>query len=179
MGISVGLWQLGGFAVTAVLGTLLHFLFEWSGENRVVGLFSAVNESIWEHMKLLYYPALLVGVVEYAFWGGEVEQFWCVKLAGLLFGLALIPVLYYTYTGTLGVEKDWFNITIFFLAAAAVYWLETKLLAQTPVCQFPPPLCLGAIVMIGVTFAALTFSPPQWPLFVDPVTGTYGYQPKK
>ena len=50
MGLRVGLWQLGGFAFTAVFGTALHFLFDWSGKNTVVGLFSAVNESIWEHM---------------------------------------------------------------------------------------------------------------------------------
>ena len=179
MGLRVGLWQLGGFAFTAVFGTALHFLFDWSGKSTVVGLFSAVNESIWEHMKLLYYPALLFAVIEWAFWGGAVEQFWCVKLAGLLFGLALVPVLYYTYTGAFGVEKDWFNIAIFFLAAAAVYWLESRLFGLTPACQLPPGLCLGAIGLIGAAFVMLTFSPPRWPLFADPVTGTYGYQPEK
>jgi hypothetical protein len=173
---SVALWQMGGFVFTAIFGTLLHFLFEWSGRNVVVGLFSAVNESIWEHMKLLYYPMVIFALLQYLFWGRGVEQFWCVKLAGLLFGLALIPVLYYTYTGALGVEMDWFNIAIFFVAAAAVCRLETWLFHLTPVCQLPPALCLGAILLIGAAFVTLTFSPPRWPLFADPVTGTYGYQ---
>ena len=179
MGVAVVWWQVAGFVFAAVLGTLLHFLFDWSGQKAVVGLFSPVNESIWEHMKLLYYPALLFAVLECGFWGGAVEQFWCVKLAGLLFGLALIPVLYYTYTGALGVERGWLNIIIFFLAAGAVYWLETRLLALTPACLCPPALCLGAIILIGAAFAVLTFSPPKWPLFADPVTGAYGYQSKQ
>lgn len=179
MGTSVALWQLGGFVFTAIVGSLLHFLFDWSGRNAVAALFSAVNESVWEHMKLLYYPAVLFAVAEYLFWGGEVTQFWCVKLAGLLFGLALIPVLYYTYTGALGVEADWFNIAIFFLAAAAVYWLESRLFALAPACQLPPALCLGAILLIGAAFMLLTFVPPRKPLFADPVTGTYGYQRRK
>ena len=179
MGLRVGLWQLGGFAFTAVFGTALHFLFDWSGKNTVVGLFSAVNESIWEHMKLLYCPALLFAVIEWAFWGGAVEQFWCVKLAGLLFGLALIPVLYYTYTGALGLERAWVNIAIFFVAAGAMYWLETKLLALTPACLLPPVLCLGVMGLVGAAFTVLTFRPFRWPLFADPVTGTYGYQPEK
>jgi hypothetical protein len=157
------------------LGTLLHFLFEWSGENRVVGLFSAVNESIWEHMKLLYYPALLVGVVEYAFWGGEVEQFWCVKLAGLLFGLALIPVLYYTYTGTLGVEKDWFNITIFFLAAGTAFWLETKLFHKPFFCSGKEKYAVASIILWIILFTLFTFYPPHIPFFRDPLTQSYGY----
>jgi hypothetical protein len=179
MGTSVALWQWGGFVFTAIVGSLLHFLFDWSGRNAVPALFSAVNESVWEHMKLLYYPAVLFAVVEYLFWGGDVEQFWCVKLAGLLFGLALIPVLYYTYTGALGVEADWFNIAIFFLAAAAVYWLESRLFALTPACQLPSVLCLGIILLIGAAFMLLTFVPPRKPLFADPVTGTYGYQPEE
>jgi hypothetical protein len=178
MGATLGLWQLGGFVFTAILGTLLHFLFDWSGKKAAVGLFSAVNESIWEHMKLLYYPMALFALLQYWFWSGEVEQFWCVKLAGLIFGLALIPVLYYTYTGALGLERAWFNIAIFFVAAAAVYWLECRLFALTPAWLLPPALCAGLIIMIGASFMLLTFVPPQWPLFADPVTGSYGFQRK-
>ena len=170
----MALWQWGGFVFTAILGTLLHFLFDWSGQKAVVGLFSAVNESIWEHMKLLYYPMVLFALLQYGFWGREVEQFWCVKLAGLLFGLALIPVLYYTYTGALGIEAGWFNIVIFFIATAAVYWLESRLFTRIPTWQLPSALCVSLILMIGAAFAVLTFVPPRRPLFADPVTGGYG-----
>ena len=113
-------WQMVGFIFTAVAGTLLHFLFDWTGGNAVAALFSAVNESIWEHMKLLYYPMLIFAFVEYSLWGKGISQFWCVKLTGMLAGLALIPILYYTYTGILGMSADWFNITIFFFAAAVI-----------------------------------------------------------
>ena len=47
------------FIFISVLGVLLHFTYEWSGDNAVVGLFSAVNESTWEHLKLLFFPFLL------------------------------------------------------------------------------------------------------------------------
>ena len=36
----------------SVIGTLLHFMYEWSGHNKVVSLFAAVNESTWEHIKI-------------------------------------------------------------------------------------------------------------------------------
>ena len=45
-----------GFIFVAALGTLLHFTFEWSNQNRIVAFFSAVNESMWEHLKLLVFP---------------------------------------------------------------------------------------------------------------------------
>ena len=166
-------WQLGGFLFTSVVGTLLHFLFEWTGENILAALFSAVNESIWEHMKLLFYPMLLFSLFQYRKWGREREDFWCVKLRGILWGLLLIPVLYYSYTGILGVKADWFNVTIFFLAAAFVYWFEARQFSKNRTCKGPGPAVAG-LVLIAAVFTLFTFRPPHIPLFRDPLTGTYG-----
>ena len=166
---------MGGFVFTAIVGTLLHFLFDWSKGSPLIALFSAVNESIWEHLKLLFYPMVVVAITEYFFWGKAAANFWCVKLVGILAGLLLIPVLYYTYTGILGVNADWFNITIFFLAAAAVYWMESKLLLQNLSCPLCPKVAVSLLVLLAILFSVLTFSPPRIPLFQDPVTGTYGY----
>ena len=168
-------WQLGGFMATATVGTLLHFLFDWTGGNVIVALFSAVNESIWEHLKLLFYPSVAVAVVQYFFWGKTVQSFWCIKLMGVLFGLVLIPVVYYTYTGILGVNADWFNITIFFLVAAALYWVETKLFQRGYTCQLGPGLAVTLIFLIAIAFTVFTFVPPHIPFFQDPMTGTYGF----
>lgn len=167
---------MGGFIFTAVVGTLLHFLFDWASENTVAALFSAVNESIWEHLKLLFYPMIAVAVIEYLFWGKETCSFWCIKLIGILAGLMLIPVVYYTYTGVLGVKADWFNIAIFFLAAAVVYWMETKLFQRGYTCQITAKLAMILICLISIAFTILTFIPPHIPLFQDPLTGTYGFQ---
>ena len=154
-----------GFIITGVAGTLLHFLYDWTGQNPVVGAFSAVNESVWEHMKLLFFPMLVFSFLEYATVGKGYPNFWCVKLMGTLVGLTVIPVLYYTYTGALGLSADWFNITIFFIAAATVYWLETKLLQKKiPHCPFPAPAVAG-LLGLGVIFVMLTYYPPNLPLF--------------
>ena len=56
---------------TAILGTLLHFTYEWSNENRIVGFFSAVNESTWEHLKILFYPMIITTIIEMIFIGKE------------------------------------------------------------------------------------------------------------
>ena len=50
---------------TVILGTLLHFTYQWSGRNPVIGIFSAVSESTWEHLKLLAIPMLLFLFPEY------------------------------------------------------------------------------------------------------------------
>jgi len=169
-------WQMAGFVFTAVAGTLLHFFFDWSGGNVAVALFSAVNESIWEHLKLLFYPMLLFAAVEYFNWGREVDSFFCIKLIGNLLGFALIVAVYYTYTGALGVKADWFNVTLFFLAAAVVYWAETKLFQRGFVCPVDEKWAFLLIVLIAALFTIATFLPLQIPLFEDPMTGTYGFQ---
>ena len=167
-------WQIAGFVFTGVLGTLLHFLFDWTGGSVIAALFSAVNESIWEHMKLLFYPMLLFAGIEYRFWGKKNPSFWCVKLVGILTGLALIPVLYYAYTGILGVSADWFNVVIFFIAAGVTYLLETKLFERGFRCRFSGAAFI-CLLLVAVTFTVLTFLPPRIPLFQDPITGTYGF----
>lgn len=169
---SIPNWQMAGFLFVSVAGTLLHFLYEWTGENTVAGLFSAVNESIWEHMKLVYVPMLLFALVQKRF--ADDGNFWCIKLAGILTALILIPVLYYTYTGALGISADWFNITIFFLAAGVAYYLEKRLFQRMLSCHVKPAIALGALILIGVLFGIFTFYPPRIPLFADPVTGEFG-----
>ena len=118
---------------------------------------------------------VIFGVIEYFFWGKEVDSFWCIKLTGILLGLALIPVVYYTYTGILGVKADWFNITIFFLAAGTVYWVETKLFQRGAACRLGPKTAVALMVLLAALFTVLTFAPPRIPLFQDPLTGTYGF----
>ena len=176
MKLSIACWQLAGFAFTAVVGTFLHFLFDLTGENRTVALFSAVNESIWEHLKLLFYPIIFFALAEYFFWGQTQESFWCIKLMGVLLGLVLIPAVYYTYTGALGASADWLNITIFFLTAGMVFWVETKLFEKGIACPVGSKLAVFLLCLMTITFTVFTFKPPHIPLFRDPATGTYGFR---
>ena len=111
---SIGLWELMGFALTSLFGTVLHFLYDLLGGAAWVAPFSGVNESTWEHMKLLFWPMFLFAVAESLF-VREREDFWCIKARGTLLGLLLIPVLFYTYNGVIGPSPDPINIAIFFI----------------------------------------------------------------
>ncbi|MBE6633227.1 MAG: hypothetical protein E7620_02665 [Ruminococcaceae bacterium] len=170
---SIGLWQLLGFSVTALGGTLLHFLYQWLGEAAWIAPFSGVNESTWEHMKLLFWPMLLYAAAQRLFFR-EGEDFWCVKLRGILLGLALIPILFYTYNGVVRKSPDWLNIAIFFLSAAVSFFYETRLFRSERVrCAFPKA-ALGVLLAIALLFVIFTFQTPTLGIFKDPITGTYG-----
>lgn len=169
----ISLWQFAGFALTSLGGTLLHFLYDWTNESVLIAPFSGVNESTWEHMKLLYFPLFLFALIQSRFFK-EYENFWCVKLVGILTGLALIPVLFYTYNGVFGKSPDWLNIAIFFISAAMAFLLETRLLKKDSLSCKRPCLAFVLICLIGVLFVVFTFATPEILLFQDPLTGTYG-----
>ena len=173
MKTKIGLWQLFGFAVTSLLGTLLHYLYEWLGKAAWVAPFSGVNESTFEHMKLLFWPMLLFALIESFFFRAR-EDFWCVKLRGILLGLILIPVLFYTYNGVIGKSPDWLNIAIFFVAAAVAYLYETRRFEKEDMRFCAPRLSFILLCLIALCFVIFTFWTPRLALFLDPVTGTYG-----
>lgn len=175
MGGRVARWQLGGFLFVCAAGTALHFLYQWSGESVAAAPFAAVNESVWEHMKLLFWPMLLWAGAERAVLGGYSRGFWPAKALGILLGLALIPALYYTYTGALGVSVMWVDIAIFFVAAAAAFLAETRMLARDWRCRGGARAsALVLLLLLSAAFVLCTFVPPRFPLFRDPVTGFYG-----
>ena len=175
MGGRVARWQLGGFLFVCAAGTALHFLYQWSGESVAAAPFAAVNESVWEHMKLLFWPMLLWAGAERAVLGGYSRGFWPAKALGILLGLALIPALYYTYTGALGVSVMWVDIAIFFVAAAAAFLAETRMLARDWRCRGGARAsALVLLLLLSAAFVLCTFVPPRFPLLRDPVTGFYG-----
>ena len=173
MNRSVSLWQLMGFALTSLGGTILHFLYEWLGESSWVAPFSGVNESTWEHMKLLFWPMFIYAIVQ-SFFFRDREDFWCIKLRGILLGLGLIPLIFYTYNGVIGKSPDWLNIVIFFISAAIAYIYETRLFnVETAHCK-KPKLALTALCIVALLFVLFTFITPKIGVFTDPLTGMYG-----
>ena len=170
---TVWLFELFGFAVTSLGGTLLHFLYDWLGESYWIAPFSGVNESTWEHMKLLFWPMLIFAFVQ-SFFFKDYSAYWCIKMRGILLGLMLIPVIFYTYNGVIGPSPDWVNISIFFVSAAAVYLYETKSLYNKDfICQ-NPHVCIAILYTVAALFVIFTFSTPHIGIFKDPLTGGFG-----
>ena len=170
---SVPVWQLVGFIFTSVGGSILHFLYGWLGDSVWIAPFSGVNESTWEHMKLLFWSMFIFAVVQ-SFFFSDYKEFWCVKLRGILLGLALIPGIYYIYNGVIGKSPDWLNIAIFFISAAAAYVYELRLFNSGRLDCKSPKVNLAVLCVVAALFAVFTFAAPELELFRDPLTGAYG-----
>ena len=170
---SIGIWQLWGFAITALGGTLLHFLYDWLGEAVWIAPFSGVNESTWEHMKLMFWPMFIFAIVQ-SFFFKERYDFRCIKLRGSVLGLVLIPIIFYTYNGVIGKSPDWVNISIFFVAAAIAYIYEYRLLMTAGTSCRSPKWAFALLCIIAIAFIAFTFATPKLNIFKDPITMAYG-----
>ncbi|MEG1657429.1 MAG: DUF6512 family protein [Oscillibacter sp.] len=168
-------WNLAGFLWTVAAGTALHFVFAWSGESSFAAGFSAVNESTWEHMKLLFFPMFLFSMVELCVQGRNYSNFTAVRALSTALGVALIPVLFYTYTGICGGHRLWADIAVFVLAALGAFSLDFYLLRRgTFSARWMQVAGLAALWALAFLFVYFTFHPPLLPLWRDPVTLGYG-----
>ncbi len=163
-------WCLAGFVFTCAAGIMLHYLYDLTKGNRIAALFSGVNESTWEHMKLLFFPLFVFALIQSVYFKDYVG-FWCVKLAGILTGLLLIPVLFYTINGVFGKTPDWVNIGLFFVCAAAAFILEYALFNKNVFSCKNPRFSLAVLFMIGALFAVFTFFSAPYTFVYRPDNG--------
>lgn len=116
------------FIFISILGVLLHFTYEWSGDNSFVGLFSAVNESTWEHLKLLFFPMLLLTIFEILLMPDKLpENFLFSRTIGIVSGMAFIVISFYTILGVIGKSYDSINIALYFAGVLYALTVENKL----------------------------------------------------
>lgn len=179
-----------GAVFTVVLGSLIHFLYGWSGNNFIIGLFAPINESPWEHMKLVFTPLILFGFVDFYFikihpersraCRGRVERaiplcFALLKEIGI--GIAFILAVFYLYTSLTGHSILAVDISSFVIAIVLAKWFGYKILIGSfKSWEFSGLNTISAILLILITafFVYATISPPHINLFQDPITTTYG-----
>lgn len=168
-------WTIAGMIFTLILGTLLHFTYTWSSGNPLVAIFSAVNESTWEHLKLLFTPMFLFAVLEYFAYGSELPNFIPVKFLSILLGMFTIVATFYTYTGIVGQNYLWADIGTFILGVIVSY-LFSYIVLQTDYFTSSIAFLIGlaGLLLLLICFFVFTFNPPQLPLFQDPITLAYG-----
>jgi len=167
-------YELVGIIFTIIFGSLLHFTFEFSGRNPVVGVFSAVNESVWEHLKLAFWPTILFALIELVPLRRDANNFWIAKTVGVYVMVVLIPAIFYAYTAFTGESIFAVDIASFIVAVIIGQLISYKLLTHSKVPTMLNWLALVFLIILVVIFIVFTFTPPQAPIFQDPIGGGYG-----
>ena len=117
-------------------------------------------------MKLLFWPMFFYAIVQGFFFKNR-DDFWCVKLRGILLGIITIPVIYYTYNGAIRKSPDWLNISIFFVSVALVYLYENKLFKKETLYCKSQTIAFLILCIIALFFIIFTFTPPEIGIFQD------------
>ena len=166
-------YELVGMVFIIILGTLLHFTFELSGFQELVGVFSAVNESVWEHLKIAFMPSILFAIIEYRYLYKRTNNFFFAKALGIYAMMVIIPVIFYTYT--IFIEH---NLTIdilsFMFAIIVGQLVSYKMLTFKKLSKNLKLISIVSLAILALAFVVFTFYPPQIQLFQDPNTGEYG-----
>ncbi len=158
-----------GFFFTIILGTLLHFTYEWSDNNGIVAAFSAINESVWEHLKLLFYPVFIFTFAEYFVYGKNKVNFFIAKAVSLFIGMLSIVTIFYTYTGIFGTNFFIVDILIFVFSVFITYLISYKIMSSNLLRDSLSNI-IGFIILIVylILFVIFTYYPPQVNLFIAP-----------
>ncbi len=158
-----------------VLGTLLHFTYEWSGENLFVGSFSAVNESVWEHLKLVFYPMLIAMIIEYFFVKNVSKNYLEAKTIGIFTAISFIVVTFFTYSGIIGTSIIVIDILIFIISIILGEYVSYKLMKRSDESTVTTEvLSIIILIFLLICFVIFTYLPPEVNLFRDVTTGIYG-----
>jgi hypothetical protein len=159
-------WEIGGFFFITLMGSALHFTYELSNfSNPVVAYFSAVNESTWEHLKMVFWPGVMFALVEYIFVRRDVNNFLTAKTASLLTMPLVIAIGWYIYT--IFTQRSIFQIDIllFFLAVLTGQVISYKLLRMPPFSRRVNAIAIGGLAVMLIAFSTFTYLPPHIFLF--------------
>jgi len=165
-----------GIPVLFLVGSLFHFLYDLTGQLTIIGAISPVNESVWEHCKMVVLPTILWWTIYYIAMakkkGIDKNKWFTAALSSLVVSIITIPFIFYFYTNAFGIESLVVDIMILLIA------VTLGQLAGFHIFVFGKginaKISIALIIAILIIFIVFTFSTPHLPIFLDKSTGSYG-----
>ncbi len=155
------------YIILSILGVLLHFTYDWSANSQLIGLFSPVNESVWEHLKLLFFPMLFLTIFDYFFLRADrPEEFLPARTRGILTGMAFIIIAFYTISGVIGKSFAIIDIIIYFISIYIVFRTEQKHYKEFRILS--DILAVLILAILAILFFIFTNNPPSLGIFYTP-----------
>ncbi len=169
--------QIISIIFSIVLGTLLHFTFELFSKNIFIAFFSAVNESVWEHLKLVFFPMFIFAIIEYFLLKNynNKNNYIFSKTIGIVFAVLFITIFFFTYSGIIGSNYLIIDILSFLFAIIFGEFICYKLLIKNKYINNKIKyVCVFTLLILFFSFIIFTYFPPKINYFKDPVKNDYG-----
>jgi hypothetical protein len=173
-GRNVLVFEVVGTVFIILVGSAFHFTYALSGNNPLVGSLSAVNESVWEHLKLVFWPSVFWMLIAMFLVRKEVGNFFSAKVIGSYVMVVFIPAVFYSYTAFTGESILAIDIASFVVAVVVGQFVSYRLFKQGKASQLAERIAVIAVILLAIVFIVFTFYPPHLSIFQDPITGQYG-----
>ena len=162
-----------GMIIIAIVGTLLHFLYELSHHNRFVALFAAVNESTWEHIKICMTPTIIWSLYD-GFVYGMNPNYLIAKSLSFLTIILLIPALFYTYTYFTKKSNLVIDVICFYIVVVTSQFIFYYFISSEGLPFIFTYLSVILLVIEITAYMIFTYVPLKNFIFEDPITHKYG-----
>lgn len=134
-----------------------------------VGLFAPINESTWEHLKLIFYPTVLYSAAEYFLLKVRPENYLSAVSAGLYAGMLAIVAFFYTYSGILGFFVPFLNIFSFFFGVVVMLCVKSAVINHKLFCsRFARYAAIYFLARSVLLFVLFTLKAPTLGVFIPP-----------
>lgn len=166
-------WEIFGILWIIIIGSLLHFTYEWSNNSKIVGMFSPVNDSVWEHLKMGYWSLMLFSIIEYPFLKKYTGSYFWGKALGIIALELTIIIIFYSYTAITKTNILWVDISSYIISAV-ICQLISRSIMKKRVSKIWENIGKIILLSLGLIFIFFTFKSFKLPIFMDPITKTYG-----
>ena len=151
----------------------LHFLYD-KFPNFITSIFAPVNESIWEHMKILFGSIILSGVIQKIIVISKRLEFNNICFSNFVGAISSIPIfliiflpIYYNFGHNLVI-----TIIIMFITIVISEYIAYKVMMMRDLYQENKTILY--VVIVYIIFTIFTYFPINNNLFIDPITGILG-----
>ena len=157
--------------VVSLAGSMFHFAYQWAHCHWFVGCLVAVNESVFEHLKILVFPLLLLWFVDFLAFGDWNAHVRAVTVA-VYSSVTFLVVVHLVMTVWWGYKSFVFNIILFVVSAFVAQYIGYQCMEnKTPVSGNGFALALLVAVVFHVFF---TVCPPRVSFLFEDPRGFYG-----
>ena len=163
-----------GVFISFILAVILHFIYGWI-PNSLISVIAPVNESIWEHMKLIVTPSLIFSIFEYFIYKKKniaFNNFILSYAISSILGILVYLLIYIPLNDIFG-HKAYIAISLLFLILIFVQVVSYYIMNKE-IIKHSSDIGILLIVIIYFVFGYLTYHPPKINLFYDYMNKGYG-----
>lgn len=150
-----------GFFVVGVLGTLFHFAYDFFNRPLILSFMLPIDESIFEHLKLIFFPTIIYMLIDLKINKENRREYFISYIYNIFIANIITIVFFYTYYGMFGINVDFINIAIYFIAILSIFIN----LSEITTISRTKAIILGIIMLASLII--FTYYKPNIPFFTQ------------